>query len=409
MYRGVVLWACMVCILPISGCRRKSVGTTVGIDSPRQTWLRVMLFENLNECTVTSMNGFSVVASNGGTRAEFGTDEPVRVTVTGGELMFGEHRFGQPVEVQTHDPYVFDLDGQAYRGYVNLRVNDVGTGIEVVNALPMEAYLLGVVGAEMHSYWEPEALRAQAVVSRTYSLFIKNRFGARRTWDVTSTEANQVYRGMQAETATVRRAVLETSGQVLTGAYPDGRELLFPTYFSSSCGGHTEEARNVFGDTVEALAAVECPYCEKTARRKDFFWQPVEYSMDEISRRLTNRYPSLDKLEKITDFEITETGHQGRITRVRLIGKNGKTDTVRGEDFRLSLDPTGRQLKSTFFTVRKSGSLVHFEQGRGFGHGVGLCQHGTQEMARQGMDYRRIMDFYFPGSKLVSIETTVNP
>lgn len=408
-YRDAVLWACVVCILILSGCRRRVIETTVGIDSPQKTWIRVLLFENLKECTVSSMNGFSVIETNRGSCGEFKTDEFIPVRIVDGELTFGEHRFGTSVEMQSHEPFVIDLNGQAFRGYLRLRVTSNQTGIEIVNSLPMEAYLLGVIGVEMYSYWEPEALKAQTVVSRTYSLYIKNRFGSKRTWDVTATEANQVYRGLNAETATIRQAVMDTAGEVLIGTYPDGQQLLFPTYFSSSCGGHTEEAKNVFGDTVETLSAVECPYCEKTARKKDFQWPPVRFTMEEISRRLVARYPSLEKLEQITDFEVIQTGHLNRITRVRLIGKNSKTDTVRGEDFRLSLDPTGRQLKSTLFSVRKNGPLVIFEEGRGFGHGVGLCQHGTQELARQGFDYRRILEFYFPGSKMVNIETTLNP
>jgi len=403
-------WACVVCTcIIVAGCPRRVVDTTVGIESPQQTWIRVLLFEKLNECTIASTSGFTVVETARGTRGEFTTDQPFRVTVDDGQLSFGQHRFGASVEVRTHDPFVFELNGQAFRGYLKMRVVDDGTGIEIVNALPMEAYLFGVVGVEMYSYWEPHALRAQAVVSRTYSLYVKNRFGIRRTWDVTSTEASQVYRGIKAETPTIRQAVTDTAGQVLIGSYPDGRQLLFPTYFSSSCGGHTEQASDVFGDTSEIISAVECPYCEKTARKKDYYWSPVRMKMEEISARLIARYSSLEKLEQIVDFEIIETGHLGRITRVGLVGRNGKTDTLRGEDFRLSVDPTGRRLKSTFFSVRKSRSDVFFENGRGFGHGVGLCQHGTQELARQGHDYRKILEFYFPGSKLVSIETTINP
>lgn len=355
------------------------------------------------------MNGFSIEASSTGTRGEFSTDKPISVTVSAGSLMIGEHAFGNEVELQTHDPYVVDLDGQAFRGYLRMRITHDGSGIEIVNALPMEAYLLGVVGVEMYSYWEPSALKAQAIVSRTYSLYIKNRFGGNRSWDVTATEANQVYRGMKAETATIRQAVLDTAGQVLIGSYPDGRQLLFPTYFSSSCGGHTEEARKVFGDTVESLNAIECPYCEKIARKKDFHWKSVQFTMEEISRKLIGQYPSLTQLEQIADFEIVEKGYLDRVTRVKLIGKNGKMNNVRGEDFRLSIDPSGRKIKSTLFSVRKNGTNVIFEQGRGFGHGVGLCQHGTQELARQGSDYRQILEFYFPGSKIVNIETTVNP
>lgn len=403
-------WACVVCAcIVFAGCPRRVAETTVGIESPQQTWIRVLLFEKLSECTIASTGGFTVVEPDRGTRGEFRIGEPVSVSINNGQLSFGQHCIGASVEIQTHDPFVFTLNGVAYRGYLKMRVVDEGTGIEIVNALPMEAYLLGVVGVEMYSYWEPEALKAQSVVSRTYSLFVKNRFGLKRTWDVTATEANQVYRGIKAETPTIRQAVTDTAGEVLIGAYPDGRQLLFPTYFSSSCGGHTEDAVLVFGDTTNIISAVECPYCEKTARKKDFYWAPLRMEIAEISAKLMTRYASLKQLEQITDFEIIETGHLGRVTRIRLTGKNGKTDTLRGEDFRLSVDPTGRQLKSTFFNVRRTGSSIFFENGRGFGHGVGLCQHGAQELARQGNDYRRILDFYFPDSKLVSIETTINP
>ncbi|MCE5184987.1 MAG: SpoIID/LytB domain-containing protein [Planctomycetaceae bacterium] len=404
-----VLWACVVLMLFFSGCRRRSYDTTIGIEDPRQTWIRVLLFDNLTECTVTSMSGFAVTELAGSRKAQFHTEEPIPVRIHKGQLACGEHEFGSALEIQPYDPFVFDLNGEPYRGYLRLRLSEDATGIEVVNALPIEAYLLGVVGMEMYSYWEPEALKAQSVVSRTYSLYIKNRFGDQRSWDVTATEASQVYRGLKAESSTIRQAVLSTAGQVLTETRPDGRQVVFPTYFSSSCGGHTEEAGHVFGDTTGAQAAVECSYCAKTARRKDFYWQPVRYSMEEISRKLIQRYPSLEKLEQIRDFEVIETGYLSRVTRVQLRGKNERFETLRGEDFRLSLDPTGRRLKSAVFTVQKSGDNVVFGNGRGFGHGVGLCQYGTQELARQGNEYRRILDFYFPDSGLVSIQTSINP
>ena len=94
---------------------------------------------------------------------------------------------------------------------------------------------------------------------------------------------------------------------------------------------------------------------------------------------------------------------------MQLIGKNGATDTVRGEDFRLCLDPTGRKIKSAIFTVEKKGDTVLFQNGLGFGHGVGLCQCGAQGMARKGQTYQNILSYYFPESELVTIAVKETP
>lgn len=409
-YRSVTLWTCVICVLLSAGCRRRTIEPTFGADSSEQTWIRVLLFDNLRECTIASVNGFQVVDVENGITAEFMTNDDILVICRDAAIIIGEHRFGPDILIKPHTPYVvFEIENTPYRGYVRLQMSQNESGFEAVNLVPLESYLFGVVGAEMQSYWEPEALKAQAVVSRTYCLYVKNRFGQFRSWDLKQSEANQVYRGIEAETLTVRQAVLQTTGQVLFCKYSDGTESLFPTYYSSSCGGHTEPGQNVFGgQTIEPLSGVLCPYCKGVARHGDFNWTPVILTKSQISNQLLRRYASLEWLDEIADFEILRTGYLGRITQVRLIGKNGKTDTVRGEDFRLSIDPTGRKLKSAIFTIEKNTQSVAFQNGLGFGHGVGLCQCGAQGMARIGYDYRDILDFYFPGSKL-TIETSRKP
>ena len=210
-----MLWACIACILTAAGCRRRPVETTPGIDSPRQTWVRVLLFGNLRECTIASVSGFEVEDIGSGTLADFRSDELFGVLVSDGMLVIGEHRFGGEILIRPHEPYVFRINDKRYRGQLQLRINEAEQTIEVVNHVPLESYLLGVVGAEMQSYWEPQSLKAQAVASRTYCLYIKKRFGKNRTWDMTQSESSQVYRGLDAETATVRAAVSATAGEVL--------------------------------------------------------------------------------------------------------------------------------------------------------------------------------------------------
>lgn len=409
-YRPMLLWACVVCIAVLAGCRRTAkTETTVGMDGPEQTWMRVLLFGNLRRCTVASENGFYVEDAENGVTAEFATNDPLPVFLLGETILIGQHSFGSNVTLKTRDPYVFYIDEAGYRGDLQLRLLADANGLEVVNHVPIESYLLGVVGAEMYSYWEPEALKTQAVAARTYCLFIKNRFGPYRSWDVSKTQASQVYNGLRAETVSVRNAVLETAGQVLVSRRANGEETIFPTYYSSACGGHTENAENVFGrdgEYVAPLSGVQCPYCKDIARQSNFNWKPVTFTVDQISRQLIERYPSLEKLETIVDVQVAETGYLDRVTKVRLIGKNDRTDWLRGEDFRLTLDPSGRRLKSTLVTITKNGSTYEFTNGRGFGHGVGLCQCGAQGMARQKSTYREILDYYFPGSLLVTIQTS---
>jgi stage II sporulation protein D len=400
-----MLWAFMVFMLLGSGCRKKHFEPTPGTESPENTWVRVLLFGNLRECTIASESGFLLEDLSTGTVANFEYSRDVAVRCDGERIAVGEHCFGSDLLLQPNEPFVFSLDGANYRGHLRLIIED--GAMQVVNSVPLESYLYGVVGAEMQSYWEPEALMAQSVCCRTYCLSIKRRFGQNRNWDVRRSESHQVYLGLQAETAAVRQAVSKTSGQLLVCGNGYGGSVLFPTYYSSSCGGHTESSRNVFGgQAYEPLSGVECLWCRTIARQKDFYWPPVTLSMKQISNKLTARYPSLEKLEGIADFEIDRLGRKSRITRVRLIGTNGKKDSVRGEDFRLCLDSTGRKIKSAIFSAEKKDGFVTFQNGLGFGHGVGLCQCGAQGMARQGRDYKQILEHYFPGSELVTIGTS---
>lgn len=382
---------------------------TVGIDSPEDTWVRVLLFGNLREWTLETPAGFVAEGKYNPATVVFSDTAAMPMELVNGRIRVGEHLLCSRVVLRPKDPYYFFINGQGFRGNLEMQVNDDGHGVRAINHVPLESYLLGVIGAEMVSYWEPEALKAQAVAARTYCLAIQNRFGAGRAWDVTRTQANQVYNGLAAENPRVRQAVLDTTGRILIAPDTDGREWIFPAYYSSSCGGHTEDSRYVFGDDLVPLAGVECSWCKSVARRRDFHWGPVDFPMTTVSTRLMSRYPSLMPLERIIDVEVIRYGAMGRITQVRVTGANGQTDTLRGEDFRLSLDPTGLVLKSALATMRKTRNRLVFEHGRGFGHGVGLCQCGAQGLARQGCLYADILSHYYPGSRLVMIETIAAP
>ena len=228
--------------------------------------VRVLLADDANHCTIKMRGGFSLLNSDGSVLIPdtnfIERGQWMAVGVVGGDFAIGGRRFAaREITVSPDEPSTFIMDGNEFRGKLLLKANIDGLTFEAINVVPLEPYLAGVVGAEMPDRWEAEALKAQAIAARTYCLYNKKKFVLTRDWDVARTQASQVYLGIRGESANVWRAVNETSGEVLMcqqaglpGAGASGEEL-FPAYYSSSCGGHTEDAKNVFGDSFGPLCA----------------------------------------------------------------------------------------------------------------------------------------------------------
>jgi stage II sporulation protein D len=388
------------------------------MDAEPDFWVRVLLLNDVEQCKLQSNSSFDVISgetrwasaghSIGGIReAHFdGRDGAVMVEGSSGKITIGGQVFrSREVTIVPSEPYILRLNGDEYRGKLKLILNADGKSLDAINLVPLEPYLAGVVGAEMPHYWEPAALQAQAIAARTYCLYIKRRFGVRRNWDVRKTQANQVYLGVRAESRRVWEAVNRTYGQVLECRHTDGSRGIFPTYYSSTCGGHTENSKYVFGDSFGPLVGVECPYCAGIAKPGVFFWPMVKFDKSTVTARLEKKYPQLKKLGGIKDIRpVGQSEHESslgkftRLTKLKLLGSTGKIDFVRAEDFRLSVDSTGLKLKSTIFKIANWGNKWAFLSGIGFGHGVGMCQCGAEGMARQGKTARQILSHYYPGS-----------
>ncbi len=394
----------------LGGCRTKRLGrTTPQMDIGPQFWIRVLLLDSAEACTLKVASPFVVLdAQTQAKEAHFSKSKlPFEVTMSGGRIDISGRAFiGEQVIIFPDEPHIFNLNGDDYRGKLKLILNPDSNSFDVINLVPLEPYLAGVISAEMPNYWEPEALKAQAIASRTYCLYIKKRFGNKRNWDVTKTQANQRYLGVAAESTQVWDVINLTQGQVLVCKQTGGAKGLFPAYYGSSCGGHTENSKNVFGDSFEPLVGVPCPYCERVAKQSFFFWPTVQFDKTDITNSLLKRYPRLIKLGEITDINSVEQSDYkefSRLTRIELIGSNGKRGFLRAEDFRLATDPSGKQIKSTSCQIIDMGDKWAFVSGRGFGHGVGMCQCGAEEMARQGKTAIQILSYYYPGSNIVRV------
>lgn len=401
-------------LLILSGCKRRQLTTpTVQMDIEPQFWIRILLLDDITACTLKTVSPFSIIndqtnpqTQNTAVRLNQ-SNVPIDIELTDGEITIAGQTFAYDrLIIFPDDPYIFNLNGNDFRGKLKLIVNPDRTSFDVINIVPPEPYLAGVVGAEMPSYWEPEALKAQTIAARTYCFYIKKQFGANRDWDMKQTEAHQVYRGISVESAQIWHVVNETKGQVITCKHHDGTEDIFPAYYSSTCGGHTENSKNVFGDSFVPLIGVPCSYCQDVAKPKYFFWPMIQFDQADITIRLRERYLQLKQLGEIiniTAVDQTDYGEFTRLTKIKLHGSTGKNDFLRAEDLRLAIDPTGRKLRSTICQIIKLSDKWAFLSGRGWGHGVGMCQCGAEGIARNGKNAKQILSYYYPRTKIKSI------
>lgn len=308
------------------------------------------------------------------------------VSASGVGLRLGGSTFAtSAVRVRSVAGKPFRVSGTAYQG--DLLCFRDGEAVTLVNELDVEEYVAGVLAAEMPLRFEDEALKAQVVAARTYVLY-EAKTASSPLYDVLATEASQVYRGLVVATRRARRLVRATRGIICT---VDG--LTFPTYFHSTCGGHTTEVSEVWPSIrLEPLRGVPCGYCKDSPA---YQWT-VEVPAEEVAQALTGRGLFTGPVTGIAVTRRTASGYAGEL---QVSGPQGRR-RMNAYGFRLALG--SRLLKSTNFRVVPTGGGFRF-QGRGFGHGVGLCQWGAQGMAQAGWNYREILTHYYPGSQLVRI------
>ncbi|HEY9856857.1 MAG TPA: SpoIID/LytB domain-containing protein [Stenomitos sp.] len=276
--------------------------------------------------------------------------------------------------------------GRWYRGEIEVR--SAGSRLTVINRVPLEQYLYGVVPAEMNPRWSLEALKAQAVAARTYALAKLGQFNA-RGFDLKPTTENQVYRGAGVETSTSNMAVDQTLGQVLTR---NGHVIA--AYFHSSSGGYTETSAAVWGEPRPYLQAVP-DYDQQSPR---YLWQKNVPSASVRSGLAREGLAIGDPVR----FEVLERSYSGRVHRIRVIGTGGER-VVSGDVVRRAAG-----LYSTLFNVigygGSGGRPAAFAfAGRGHGHGLGLSQWGAKALGERGYTYQQILAYYYPTTQLSSI------
>lgn len=384
--------------------------------TPAEPMIRVGLAVAAPSAAIAGAAGLSVSDPSGARLAEIPAGEQWRMTVAGvGVAVVGPGGGGsspsEALEITSPDSNsLVQVNGRPYRGTITaLRA---GSGVTVVDRLPMEAYLAGVVSAEMgrRSAPEQEAVRAQAIVSRTYALRHLRRWDA-QGFDLYASVADQAYGGAASETPEGRDAVVTTRGRILTyGGAP------IDAFFYSTCGGRTADGTEVFRAadrpylrSVADVADDGTPYCSISPR---FRWHE-EWTGDALRATLQRTLPVLAAatgappgadVSEVRDVRITYRTRSGRVGEL-AIGLRGGDVLVQGPNVRQVLRPvSGELLRSSAFTLTVSGAGRRVTRlavdGAGAGHGVGFCQWGAVGRSRAGQDHQRILAAYYPGAVL---------
>ena len=327
-----------------------------------------------------------------------GVDQ-VRVSGMKANKYYKDYRVTQsnsfPFRLEPRDGKI-NINGRDYRG--SLEIRKIDSNLWVINVLDIEEYLKGVVPCEIGGVPEKqiEAAKAQAVAARTYALA---HMGQHKDlgFDLYATVQDQVYRGIACERAITNRAIESTAGEVLLY-----RNQPIEAKYHSTCGGRTADFSDIWsGRGPSYLRSVSCRYCSNSPH---YEWKK-ELTKKEFFNHLRNRLRKINmniaRDELIHSFRLNRNKRSKRVTHFVLV-TNKEEYTIPIYRLRTLFgqpgDPGGL-LKSSYVYIKAKGDKVIIE-GRGFGHGVGMCQFGALEMANRGKNYRQILYHYYRGTRI---------
>ncbi len=385
----------MAFLVELGGMPREAFAATdsVGL-STNAPWIRVAVARNQPQVDLAVHGQFRILALQTADVLREGSHLPrVEVRASPDGILLGEERLASSgLRVEPSRDATISLNGHRLRGALEIvRQKDAsptgGYHLLVVNHVALEDYLQGVLSKEAPYYWPSEALRAIAIAARTYALFQRLSKTAVE-YDVTSDVLSQVYGGKTGEKWRTNRVVKDTAGLILTY-----QGKVFPAFYHSTCGGMTEDA-TVMGpfDLAPLKGGRLCDFC----RESPFYrWQRTVTAADLAWAVKQQRGSSI---WPVTDLEIASHTSTGRIAQVRIRGAT--TLVLSGYELRQLLGFA--TIRSTALTIgRESEAFVL--RGRGWGHGVGLCQWGTAHLARRGLRAHEILSFYYPQADLVRL------
>lgn len=357
----------------------------------RSIWVSLYNSRQVRSIVVSAYNGPLTVTADGGVQYTIAAGQAVYATLRDGRIWVSNAQgqagsFGR-LTVQGADssavvrlrPVSPQAEARNYEETVSLGA-DVDR-IQLINRVDEERYIAGVMEAEVGQGRAREFYRAKAIICRTYLYGHIDRH-ENEGFHLCDEVHCQAYRG-QCRSRSILPAVVATQGIILTGRR-DSKPIL--AAFHSNCGGETESAQNAWQNSLPYLVPVADPYCNAMPNAR---WQKTISLDDWINYLVKNGYRLNPDI--VTDFSFQQ------LRRIPDYTVNKFTIPVR--QIR-----TDWQLRSTFFSIAVEDGDVVF-RGRGYGHGVGLCQEGAMEMGRRGFKYGEIIGFYYKNVNLVPVNT----
>jgi len=371
--------------LGLAGCATESIVSNPGVVKPEITSLQPTQVEKIRVAIAVRQNSVHLVAPETFTLSGFPFETPVdqrgsksyRETTLTSDQLYADRATIEPLgqgEIQ--------VNGREFKGTMEIFREKGGT-LTVVNELPLEDYVMGVLAGEIPRDWPLEALKAQAIAARTFAVLKRGEAREKNEpYDLEGTAQFQMYQGSGLVNEKIMRAVLETEGRIATY---DSRPIL--AFFHSNCGGETCGALDVWSQDKPYLRPVSCPFGNNGAH---FKWRaeiPIRDLVCSLRRAGV-------KIGDIVRLEPLDRDGSNRILKLSLMDADGSRKTMRGAAFRMAVGPD--LIRSTRFTAEVGSTKVVFN-GKGWGHGVGLCQEGACGMALKGYTAFEILRYYYHG------------
>lgn len=345
-------------------------------------YIRVLLFETKQDIAVTAPGPHTGLTEHGEFTAGLGLQWPV--TQQGNNLLVDGRPIGTHLTLSPVGTEWLEIDGLPYRGSITVQLGNDGA-LLVINTVFVDDYLRGVLPSEMPPAWPAEALKAQAVASRTYALA---SLQPDQPYDLCATTDCQVYGGVLVEDERTNAAIAATTGEVVMF----GQELA-QTYYHSDSGGHVASSGEVWGAQLPYLRARSDVQATSPHRSWTFRLDPARMQRD---LQALGYAPGA-----VTALRVVEYSDSGRAVTADIHTTAG---AIRLTGSLLSSTLRGWGMKSTRF--RMTGDLS--ATGDGWGHGVGMSQYGARSLASTGSGYLAILEFYYPQT-VVSSAPTAEP
>jgi stage II sporulation protein D len=378
----------------------------------RLPFVRILLENNSTSITITSGTHFSLECTKNNKSLVYQTSQPITFRQDGGKISVRTSRdrigdgFSEVIVIPRGNKGFLSCRGKRYRGMFKIIPN--GSNLRLINIVHMDDYLKGVVPPEIGFVGEEEfeAIKAQAVAARTYSMSHLSQYPG-EAFDMKSDISDQVYLGMEVEKTIVSRAVDETSGYVVKY-----RGEFINAYYHSTCGGYTDDVDAVWDKAlIPYLRTVnDSGYCKWS---KYFTWKE-SYTSGQlkimIEQFLSAERGRVVNIGDIISLFVKSNTTGGRIAEL-VVETNQGNYSFSGDKIRWVIKRSSNPemiLQSARFKVNTThntaGKLVRADfDGGGYGHGVGMCQCGAIGMARGGWKYKNILTFYYKDTEIMKL------